>query len=183
MLLPKLDRKNRLVTMFLDHVIMTFLLFVLSAPLMVISIVHASTARTMGPSIFQNNLLFELLIFSLYFNKDIYLGQSIAKRILKFQVLDNCTGQPANPVRCLIRNLTLFLWPVEALVALINPPRRLGDFLAGTRLAVYDADLKTGPDWPLIGASVILGMLFTYLLYLPIDWLLQAMREAQRVRQ
>lgn len=36
----------------------------------------------------------------------------------------------------MLRNITLIIWPVEVVVSLINPGRRLGDFLAGTRVVV-----------------------------------------------
>lgn len=35
-------------------------------------------------------------------------------------------------MQCLIRNLFIVVWPLEVLTSLINPHRRLGDFITGT---------------------------------------------------
>jgi hypothetical protein len=34
----------------------------------------------------------------------------------------------------MLRNVTLLIWPIEGLFVLFSPQRRLGDFIAGTRL-------------------------------------------------
>jgi hypothetical protein len=67
-------------------------------------------------------------------NKDFFNGQSPIKRINGYQVVDVSTLQPANKIKCLVRNVTALLWPIEAIFALINPQRRIGDFIAGTKL-------------------------------------------------
>ena len=81
--------------------------------------------------------------FSAYFNKDIFHGRSPAKRILKMQVIDIKTGQVANPLKCLARNLTIVLWPLEVIFVLIDPKRRLGDKIAGTRIDYVENPEKT----------------------------------------
>ncbi len=67
-------------------------------------------------------------------NKDFFKAQSVAKRLLGYQVLNIYTNQPADECRCMLRNTTILFWPVEVLFALINPNRRLGDFIADTIL-------------------------------------------------
>jgi len=75
-----------------------------------------------------------ILGYALFFCKDIFNGRSPAKRILKLQVTDIRTGQVAGPLRCLVRNLSIFFWPLEFIFILINPKRRLGDLIAGTQI-------------------------------------------------
>ena len=64
-----------------------------------------------------------------YLNKDFLKGRSPAKRLFQLQVVD-AGGQPANELRCFLRNVTALLWPVEVL--LLGRRTRLGDTLAGT---------------------------------------------------
>lgn len=46
-----------------------------------------------------------ILGLALYFCKDIINGRSLAKRLLKLQVVDNTTGEVASPMQCFVRNL------------------------------------------------------------------------------
>jgi uncharacterized RDD family membrane protein YckC len=83
------------------------------------------------------------LFISLYINKDIIRGQSIAKQIMKFQIVSNSTGKVATIYQCFIRNLFLFfLGPIEVIMSTINPSRRIGDIVAGTKLVDYDPGLE-----------------------------------------
>jgi len=161
MLATKLDRKNRLVTMLLDHAIMCFVCAILLGPLMLYEMWgFAPTKEVSG--LLPHSSLYEVFVFSLYFNKYIYLGQSIGKRLLKFQILDVHTNRPANPLRCLVRNLTILVWPVEVVAALINVERRVGDYMAGTRLVPFEAGMEERPNWGLMVCAVMGGMLYTY---------------------
>ena len=67
-------------------------------------------------------------------NKDIFGGQSAVHRQLGYQVIDIKTNKQASKVKCMLRNVTAPLWPIEAFFLLSNPKRRLGDFIAGTSL-------------------------------------------------
>lgn len=69
--------------------------------------------------------------FSLYL-KDIFRGQSIGKRILKIKVVDFDYNSP-NVLQLILRNITLFIWPVEALLFLLDRPR-IGDRIAKTKV-------------------------------------------------
>lgn len=68
----------------------------------------------------------------IYLNKDCLQGRSPAKRILGFEVVEYPAGLPVSPSRCALRNITILLWPIEIIMLLINPNRRIGDYLAGT---------------------------------------------------
>jgi len=76
-------------------------------------------------------------------NKDFFNGQSISKRIYGYQIIDIKTNQTANETKCMLRNITMIIWPIEALMILINPTRRLGDIIAGTKLIDKD---KSDPE-------------------------------------
>jgi uncharacterized RDD family membrane protein YckC len=81
---------------------------------------------------------FSLLMFALI-NKDFFGGQSVVKRMFGFRVVDVRTLEPASEFKCMIRNVTAPMWPIEAIVLLISPQRRIGDFIAGTKVVKVDA--------------------------------------------
>jgi hypothetical protein len=57
-------------------------------------------------------------------------------------VINNTSGEVASPLRCLVRNLFCILWPVELIMVLVNPTRRIGDYVAGTAVMRYQKDLS-----------------------------------------
>lgn len=84
---------------------------------------------------------FSVTIFTII-NKDFYNGRSVAKRILGYQIIDKDTKQVATEMQCMIRNLTIIIWPIEVIIALINPKQRLGDVIAGTILVDKEKENK-----------------------------------------
>ena len=128
---------TRLGAMLLDHVFMTIIAMVFFLPTIILSFTNAFKV-----SHEQTDLNFMegpmkyigLIGFALYFCKDIINGASIAKRILKLQVVDNKTGQVATPLQCFVRDIFCILWIIEVIVAMTNTSRRLGDRVAGTKL-------------------------------------------------
>jgi uncharacterized RDD family membrane protein YckC len=125
--------------MLLDHIIMTIVI----VPIMIIPIVLIASGifeienRTLS-------VIFFIMIF-IYLNKDFFNAKSPAKRLLGYQIINRKTGKPANELQCFLRNLTIAIaWPLEVIVALINPERRIGDFLANTKVVVSEKEnLKT----------------------------------------
>jgi uncharacterized RDD family membrane protein YckC len=122
---------HRLGSMFLDHVIICF---VVGLPLTVIGFIlrlfeirQPFEAHPLETGAFY----FMMLI---YLNKDFIGSRSVAKRLLGLIVVDNKTGLPANELKCFLRNLSIVLWPLEVLITLISPDRRIGDFIANTRV-------------------------------------------------
>lgn len=167
----KLNAGTRLVTMLLDHFAMTIVLTIIIAPGMVYDMMQTFADPNPQPKMMFGNYYLNIFAFSLYFNKDIFSGRSVAKRILKLQLVDVKTGMPANPLKCFLRNLTLIIWPVEAIFALVNNERRIGDFIAGTKLTTYDPEVhKAQPiNWALIIAALFVSALFVYLtMFFPI---------------
>jgi uncharacterized RDD family membrane protein YckC len=136
---------TRLGAMILDHFFMTMIAMVFFIPRMIsgfseaFKVSHEQTNPNFMGGAFGYIGMFG---FALYFCKDIINGRSIAKRILKLQVVDNSTGQPASPLKCFVRNLFCVLWPIEVIIALTNPERRLGDRVAGTKLVNFDNSLE-----------------------------------------
>lgn len=137
----KITVESRLASMFIDHVIMTA---IMAIPIMPFFISYMSKQFMFGakPDIeSMDNVLYALVVaYAIYFNKDLFNGRSLAKRMFKFQIVENKTGQTASPLRCFIRNTTILIWPLEVIFAAINTSRRLGDFIAGTRLEKYQPD-------------------------------------------
>lgn len=132
---------TRLAAMLLDHVFMTIIAMVFFLPSMIAGFADAFKVshEPSGFNFMEGPLKYiGLFGFALYFCKDIVNGRSIAKRILKLQVVDNKTGQVASPLQCYVRNIFCVLWPIEVIVAMINTSRRLGDRVAGTKLVYYN---------------------------------------------
>ena len=173
--MDKLNTGILIGTMLLDHFIMTFAIIILVAPGMVSDMVQTFGDSDTQPKLFLGNYYLNILAFSLYCNKDIFLGRSPAKRILGLQIVDVKTNKTANPLRCLVRNITTVLWPIEVIVAIINTERRIGDFIAGSRLTTYDRERhESQPSWIQIVLALILGMLITYLTtFYPVELLLK----------
>ena len=117
-----------------------------------------------------------LVIFSgmtfFLLNKDFYDARSVAKRIFGYQVFDIQTNMPANSTKCMIRNITFIIWPVEAIIVLFNPQRRLGDFIAGTKVLDKEtedpesilANMVEQVNYEESRRTVLLSIVFTALL-------------------
>lgn len=156
---------TRLGAMLLDHIVMTFVIMFL---------VLLSTIGSFGDGItdestsspFSSDLFLYVLIFgmSLYFNKDMIQGKSVAKRALKLEVVDNKTGEIASSLKCLVRNLTIAVWPIEVIAVLVSPSRRIGDLIAGTRVDYTSVDRNSKPriNFKHLFLSVILGFMILY---------------------
>ena len=169
----------RVVSMLVDHFIMTFAMMIPLIPVFILGALNAFNITHEGSEMNPIPILYGfVLAFAIYFNKDFFNGRSPAKRILKAQVVNNRTNEVAGPLRCLIRNLTIPVWPIEVLFVLINPKRRLGDYIAGTRIENYDnsrpAKRKKFKDYII---PVLVGILFTILLIIPFTLFYYLMKE------
>jgi uncharacterized RDD family membrane protein YckC len=149
-----LTPKKRLTSMLADHFIMCMIATAFAIPFMI---------STFSTSSFQNlteltaSTYIELIGFALYFNKDCINGQSIAKRLLKLQIIDIKTENVASPLQCFVRNIFCILWPIEVIVTLVNPTRRIGDRVAGTKVIVVNIPKKESLNYIQIALSLILG--------------------------
>jgi uncharacterized RDD family membrane protein YckC len=158
-------RINRILSMLLDHFIMTF---VIVPPMIILMILKANGILEIGNGTFS--VIFFFMMF-IYLNKDFFNGKSPAKRILGYQVINRKTDKPASELQCFVRNLTIAVaWPLEVFVGLVNPERRIGDFLANTKVIVSEKE-KLNTIWTdfkrktlklnLIGI-VIIGIVYFY---------------------
>ena len=160
---------TRLGSMVLDHFFMTMIGMAFFIPGVIATITKALDFNDdqVSPDFISGNLIYVGMIgFALYFCKDCINGRSIAKRILKLQLVDSKTGQVANPLRCFVRNIFIIIWPVEAIIALANPAQRLGDKVAGTKLVEFNSEL---PQPKVNIAQLIISFIIAYtLLLLPL---------------
>ncbi len=72
------------------------------------------------------------IIYLLFIGKDIIGGQSIGKRIAKIKVVDTNGNEP-DKFRLFLRNITIFIWPIEAIFILLEKPR-IGERITKTRV-------------------------------------------------
>lgn len=159
----------RLASMLLDHFIMTFTIaftcFIISIPILLLKTPKINSEIHILEAGFFGLLTFSL--FSLYFNKDILNGQSPAKSIVKLQIVDKDTEEAAMPLKCLVRNFTIIIWPLEIIVTLFSPCQRLGDKLANTKVVVLD---ETKEKMPLnrkeIMKALLAGVILLAILFL-----------------
>ena len=79
--------------------------------------------------------ILQLIPFGLILNKDVLYGKSAGKRFFGYVVTSRDSGKPASPLKCLIRNITIFIYPIEVVIMFFNPANmRIGDYLAGTKV-------------------------------------------------
>lgn len=146
----KISIGTRLGTMLLDHIFMSFIAMIFAIPEFVYNLVQNldSTPGQLNYDLFPGDNYLGLIGFALYFCKDSISGRSLAKRILKLHVVDNLTGKAASPFQCFIRNVFCVLWPIEVIVSLINPERRIGDWVARTKLVPFDKEKEQEQSSP-----------------------------------
>ncbi|PXV59416.1 RDD family protein [Dysgonomonas alginatilytica] len=94
----------------------------------------------------KNNLHFQVFtvafVSTFFICKDLILsGKSIGKRISNLQILDIHNNEPSN-LKLICRNLFSFLWPVEILFCCLNPERKLGDIVFGTKVSPSNLEEK-----------------------------------------
>lgn len=73
------------------------------------------------------------LIFSLILNKDILDGQSLGKRVLQLKVIKKKEQSTPSRLICCIRNIFLFLWPIDLFLILFTG-KKLGDYITQTEV-------------------------------------------------
>lgn len=168
--LPKFHNLNsriqRVLSMLLDHLIMCLVVVPIGIIIFIfISRFEEYLNKTAGV------LLISIPMF-IYFNKDFFRGKSLGKRIVGFQIIDRKTNEPANEFQCFVRNLTIIFWPLEVLVGIISPERRIGDLLANTKVVPSEkenvksilSDLKSIKFRTNFLAILVLAIIYFYCL-------------------
>lgn len=117
--------QDRLISMFADYMIFCFI----SIPI----VIALEFIFKQVDSLYEFEI-FIVVLYPIYFCKDIVFGKSLAKRIRGQIVIDYYSKLPANPIKSVIRNLTVPLFPIEILVVIFSPKRRIGDFISNTKV-------------------------------------------------
>lgn len=149
----------RLVLMLVDHFAMTIIVVLIAF----ITFGFAFIIQSLQSEHWSLYLLLIIMvpfIFSVYINKDALNGQSPAKRILKYKVIDVKTNEIASPLKCLIRNLILPVWIIEIPFVIFNPEQRLGDMIAGTKVVQNDFKIKSKLEMKKVVTALSLGMVY-----------------------
>jgi len=166
----KLETGTRLGSMLLDHFIMTMIAGIFFIPEIISMTSNMLVHEQPKSDVFGGTSYIFMIGFAIYFCKDCINGRSIAKRILKLQLVDNSTGLVASPLKCLVRNLFCVLWPLEVIAALINPNRRIGDRVAGTKLVYFDSSLEQPKvNFGKVAIALLLAYGFMILLMIPLS--------------
>lgn len=161
---------SRLASMLLDHFIMSIIAVLFSIPAIILTFSNffQVSHEDQDTDIFGGNLFyFSLIGFALYFCKDVIDARSPGKRILKSQVVNMSDELPASPIKCIVRNIFCVFWPIEVMVTLFSPSRRIGDFVAGTKVIPYEVRISHKPDFKQIGLSVVLAYVFMLIVSYP----------------
>jgi len=156
----------RLASMILDHFIMTFGMVIVVFVFAGIGylIVGNPSDSELPEWLVIIPIFLVLMIFSIYFNKDAIKGKSPAKRILGLVIVNNKTGEIASPIKSVIRNITFVFWPIEVVFSLFSPERRIGDYIAGTKVISDDGILKTELKVGQIILALVIGIIFMLLI-------------------
>lgn len=168
----KVNTGTRIGAMMLDHIAMTMIAMVFFIPGMITSFIKAFeiTHEQNNPAIFGELSYIGVIGFALYFCKDCINGRSIAKRTLKLQVVDNLNGSVASPLKTFVRNIFIVIWPIEVIMTLINPNRRIGDYVAGTKVISFNPELEQPKiNIGQIGLSLVLAIGITFVAMMPLQ--------------
>ncbi|PKV49702.1 putative RDD family membrane protein YckC [Aquimarina sp. MAR_2010_214] len=178
----KTNAGTRIGSMVLDHIAMTFIAMIFFIPGMVsrFSTAFEVTHEQSNIDIFGGLSYVGLIGLAIYFCKDCINGRSIGKRALKLQVVENLSGNVASPIRCFIRDIFCVIWPIEVIVTLANPSRRIGDMVAGTKVVPFDPELEQPKsNFGQIGLALILAYGIMFLLMLPFESLKSKLKSNQ----
>ena len=117
---------------------------------------------------YLDSIIPSILFYIALFCKDCYNGASWGKHIMRIQIVDKKTMEPASPFKCMIRNLLYPLWIVELIVFYSNKDRkRLGDYITNTE--VIDGTKKAkSTNWLqiIVCISIIIILYLTIFFYL-----------------
>ncbi len=75
-----------------------------------------------------------LIMMFILLNKDIANGMSAGKRTFGYRIVDYKTKGDVSKIQCMMRNVTMMIWPLEVIMILISPNRRIGDLIAKTEV-------------------------------------------------
>ena len=136
---------NRIKSMLVDFAYVTSVFFpwiiIIALPFIILTINNSENQTFFNLYITVALIPYTLTIMALL-NKDLCNGKSIGKRIYGYQIIDSQTKETAGEYKCMLRNITMIIWPIEAIVIMINPSKRIGDLIAGTEIIKINPELK-----------------------------------------
>ena len=94
----------------------------------------------------ENSPLYQISVISLLFSnflcKDLIGSGSFGNRIANLKVVSS-NESIITPLKLIMRNIFVFIWPVEIIMCYINPERKFGDIVFGTKVVQYDKKHKS----------------------------------------
>jgi uncharacterized RDD family membrane protein YckC len=158
----KLSLGSRISSALIDYFIMSIIPFILFIPFALVVGKTLNGGYEVPNYILYASVFLFVLGLSLYFFKDIFNGRSIGKRLMNLQIVDDKTGDAASPLQTVVRDITSLLFPIEVVFLLLNPAKRLGDMIAGTRVVMFD---KTKDQKPQNWLKTILAVIFVLVIF------------------
>ena len=93
----------------------------------------------------ESNMMFQSLAFSFLISyflcKDLIQAKSIGKRIVNLRIVGNLQTE-VSPIRLILRNIFVAIWPIELIFCLINPEKKLGDIVFGTKVVLDEGKIQ-----------------------------------------
>jgi|ERR1035437_3546539 uncharacterized RDD family membrane protein YckC len=117
----------------------------------------------------ENNLIFQAFVISfltcLFLYKDIFNGQSVGKNFTNLRIVSN--DNDVIPIfRIVLRNFFIFLWPIDIILCLINPEKRLGDYIAMSKVVMINSKVRlTIGDSRLVLIYVLTTLVVSFAIY------------------
>lgn len=140
-LIPQLDTGNRILSTIVELVLFGALGFGGFMVVAFLTVILVGVGAPVGAM--QIALTVVMACAFLFINKDLVGGRSVSKRILGLVVVRAGTLEVAGPLRCAGRNVVGFvLFPIELLMCLVSPSRRVGDLIFGTELMAFGPQVK-----------------------------------------
>jgi len=120
---------KRISAVFIDFVI----LCIISIPFIILLLV------------FFDNILSHIILLSFLYTtflcRDLFKGRSFGKQINKL-CIESLDNKNISNIRLIFRKIFNFIWPLELLICAINPSRKLGDLICGTKIVLMNNNVK-----------------------------------------
>ena len=122
--------RKRIIAFLIDCIIIV-------SPCIFFSIIYVFFGNFISKLKFKN-VIYVLYLISMFFcyigllGKDVISKRSVGKRIVNIKIL-SLDGTKPNYFQLIIRNIFMLIWPIEALMLLLDQPR-LGDRIAKTKI-------------------------------------------------
>jgi len=148
----------------IDQMGMTLVVMVVLSPLLVYD-VYQTVQHGSPPADNLWTMIYVSFGFSIYINKDAFNGRSIGKRICGLQIVDRKTNEVASSLKCMVRNITFLVWPLEVIILLVTRNRRLGDFIMNTEIVQYSHMTNVKFSWLQFASSIIIGTVLLFFIF------------------